>query len=111
MTTGSPENRGSAGTVTVIGTMKVKPEHEQEFVETATRLVETVHEQEPGTILYVLHKHPSEAHTYVRVERYRDAQAHEAHQATPYFAAAVAKLPDWLAGPPKFEDFRQLAPA
>jgi quinol monooxygenase YgiN len=45
------------------------------------------------------------------VERYRDAQALWAHQATPYFEDAVAKLPEWLAVPPEFEEFGQLAPA
>ena len=87
--------------------MKIKPEHEEEFVEVAARLVQAVHEQEPGTILYVLHKHPSEPHTYVWVERYRDEGAHQAHVSTPYFA----KLPDWLSAHAVFEEFSQLAPA
>jgi quinol monooxygenase YgiN len=109
--TESSEDRGNGDTVTVIGTMKVKPEHEEEFVELATRVVQAVHEQEPGTILYVLHKHPSEPHTYVWVERYRDEGAHQAHVSTSYFADAVAKLPDWLSAPAEFEEFSQLAPA
>ena len=109
--TGLSENRGNGETLTVIGTMRIKPEHEEEFVELATSVVQAVHEQEPGTILYVLHKHPSEAHVYVWVERYRDAEAQQAHLAAPYIADAFAKLPDWLSAPPEFEELSQLAPA
>jgi quinol monooxygenase YgiN len=109
--TGLSDNRGNGDTLTVIGTMRVKPEHEEEFVDLATRVVLAVHEQEPGTILYVLHKHPSEAHAYVWVERYRDSEAQQAHLAAPYVADALAKLPDWLSAPPEFQEFSQLSPA
>jgi quinol monooxygenase YgiN len=50
--------------------MTVKAEHEQEFLNYAANTARTVHENEPDTILHVLHKHPTEPYTYVWVERY-----------------------------------------
>lgn len=108
---GSSDTRGDEHTLTQIVTMRCKPEHEQEFVELATSIVQTVHEQEPGTILYALHKHPSDAHTYVWVERYGHAEALRAHMAAPYIADAVAKLPNWLSAPPELQELRQVMPS
>ena len=109
--TGSPDNWGNGDTLTVIGTLRFKPEHEHEFLALATRVVQAVHDQEPGTILFALHKHPSEAHAYVWVERYRDAKAFQAHSAAPYIVDGLAKLSNWLSMPPDVQELSQLAPA
>ena len=63
---GSSDTRGDEHTLTQIVTMRCKPEHEQEFVELATSIVQTVHEQEPGTILYAPPQTPVRC-AYIRV--------------------------------------------
>ncbi len=98
-------------TITLVGTMTIKPEHEEEFLAYATSTVETVLQKEPGTILYTLHSHPTTAHAYVWVERYRDANALEAHAEAPYIREAMGKLQKWLAEPPELLQLRQIVPA
>ena len=57
-----------------------------------------------------MHRHPTEPHTYFWVERYRDAEALEAHSQAPYIAEAMANLQMWLAAPPDIQRYEQLAP-
>lgn len=90
--------------------MSVKAEHEREFLDFATNTVRTVHEKEPGTILYVLHKHPTEPYTYVWVERYCSAEALEIHTNAAYIAEAMRRLPNWLSKPPDLIQLRQIVP-
>ncbi|GAA1578804.1 antibiotic biosynthesis monooxygenase [Kribbella sancticallisti] len=108
--TASSSANGSSDAITLVGTMTIKPEHEQAFVEFAAATAQTVHANEPGTILYVLHKHPTEPHTYVWVERYRDAEALKAHTDAPYIAEAMSKLPNWLSKPPELIQLSQIVP-
>lgn len=110
MEQGSANAHGNSDVITLVGTMTVKAAHEQEFVDFATDTVRTVHEKEPGTSLYALHKHPEERHTYVWVERYRDAEALETHTKAPYIAEAMQRLPNWLSKPPELMELRQIVP-
>lgn len=101
---------GGQDTVVQIVTMTLKPEAEQPFVEYATAFAERVYASEPGTLTYVLTKHPTEPHTYVWFERYKDADAAKAHTSTPAMADAMAKLRGWLAKPPVIVVYPQVAP-
>ena len=101
---------GDSRVITLIGTMALKPEHEPEFVDVARRTAQTVHESEPGTILYVMHEHPTEPHAYVWVERYRDAEALKAHVEAPYIGEAMANLASWLSRPPELMQLNQMVP-
>ncbi len=102
---------GDSSVVTLLITMSIHPESEQEFLDFAAALVRTVLESEPTIALYGLHRHPSEPHTYVWVERYRDAEALQAHTEAPYIAEAMSKLPKWLAQPPEMTQLSQVEPA
>jgi quinol monooxygenase YgiN len=50
--------------------------------------------------LNLVHRHPSEPHTYVFVERYCNADAVKAYAEAPYFQETMAKAQDWLVKPP-----------
>jgi quinol monooxygenase YgiN len=91
---------GDADVVTLVVTMAIKPEHDQDFIDYATNVATKVYEKEAGTVLYVLTKHPTESHTYVWVERYRDEKALSAHMETAYMADAMSILPTWWAKQP-----------
>lgn len=56
---------GNSEVVTLIVTMALKPEYEQEFLDLASRTVNKVHVNQPGALLYVLTRHPTEPHTYL----------------------------------------------
>lgn len=109
----SATDHADATVVTQIVTMRVKPEHEQEFLDLAARIAAQVHASEPGTLLYVLTRHPTEPQTYLWIERYRDQHALEAHGAAPYMAEAMAKVQDpaWWSGPPEVLSLTQVVPA
>jgi len=110
MGTSGQRTAGSASTLTLIVTMVLRPEHEAEFLAFAQTTMEKVIEHEPGTLLYTLHRHPTEPHAYVWVERYADAAAFTAHSETPYIGEAMSKLRDWLARPPEVQRYQQIAP-
>jgi quinol monooxygenase YgiN len=71
-----------------------------------------VHANEPGTLLYVLTKHPTEPHTYLWVERYRDQAAEQAHGEAPYFGEAMSRIqdPKWWAKPGEVLLLTQVVP-
>jgi quinol monooxygenase YgiN len=102
---------GGADVITFVAMVTIKPEHEEEFVALVTTTVDIVLANEPGTILYVLHKHPTEPHTYVAIERYRDAEALKAHADGPYFGDAMGKLQQWLAKPIDALQLSQIVPS
>jgi quinol monooxygenase YgiN len=96
---------GNSEAVTMVVEMTVKPEHEQEFLDYVAGFMEKVHVNEPGTLLYVLTRHPTEPHTYLWVERYRDQEALQAHMGAPYMVEPVSRAQDpewkWWAKPPE----------
>ncbi len=107
-----PDDRfGGSDAITFVATVTIKPEHEEEFVALVTAMADKVQVNEPGTTLYVLHRHPTEPHTYVAVERYCDADALTAHAESPYFGEAMGKLQDWLAKPIEFLQLHQIVPS
>jgi quinol monooxygenase YgiN len=109
---GSTNAHGNADVVTALVTMTLNPEYEQEFLDFAAYFAEKVHANEPGTLLYVLTKHPTEPHTYLWVERYRDQAAEQAHSEAPYFAEAISKIQDpaWWAKPGEVLLLTQVVP-
>ena len=101
---------GDAATISLIVQMTIKPEHEQEFLAVCQEFADRVHAEEPGVLLYALTKHPTEPHTYVWLERYKDAATLEAHGNTPEMQAVKPKLAIWLAKPPTVLKLEQLIP-
>jgi quinol monooxygenase YgiN len=102
---------GDADVVTNVITMTFKPQDEQAFLDLATGVIEKVRANEPDTLTCVLAKHPTELHTYVWIERYRNQQALAAHGEASYVVEALQKLPDWWAKPPELLNLAQVASA
>jgi quinol monooxygenase YgiN len=92
----APAGQGGSEAVTLVVTMEIKPEFEAAFLEEAAQFAEKVYANEPGTLLYVLTKHPTREHTYVWVERYRDNAAGEAHRGTSYMAEIRPRLQEYV---------------
>ncbi len=108
--TASANVHGNSDVTTLIVTMTIHPDHEKDFVELAASTVKSVHDEEPETLLYALHTHPTEPHTYVWVERYSDVDAMRRHADAPYMAQAMNKLPHWLSRPPEMLKLGQVMP-
>jgi quinol monooxygenase YgiN len=102
--------RGSTRAVTKIVTVTIAPEHEAELVAYVPQLVARVHANEPGTLLYVVTKHPDRPHTYVWIERYQDEAALKAHVEQPYVVEAVDTVSGWWVAEPKVLQLSQIAP-
>ena len=104
-------HRGTSETISVVGTLKVRPEHEDAFIAHTAATAAIVEANEPDTILYVIHRHPTEPHTFFFIERYRDDRALQAHAEAPYIKDAIAKLQGLLEEAPDALLLRQIIPA
>jgi quinol monooxygenase YgiN len=96
-----PDNaHEGSGVITLMGTITIKPEHDEEFVALATATADMVRRYEPDTLLYLSYRYPTQAHTYAFVERYRHADAWATHSEAPYIQDALAKLQNCVVEPP-----------
>ncbi|HWC30765.1 MAG TPA: putative quinol monooxygenase [Dehalococcoidia bacterium] len=96
--------------VTLILTMPIKAEFEGDFLAMSREFVAKIHANEPGTLLFVITRHPEREHTYVLVERYRDEAAFAVHRDSPYLAAIRPKLAQYLDGRPELLRLEQVIP-
>lgn len=112
---------GGRDTITLVVTNVVKPERDQEFREGPEEVAKRVRENEPGTLLCVLTRLPSQSlagidvgdvfgHTHVWVERFRDERALAAHMSAPYVGQFLGEARGWLVGPPQPLQLGQVAP-
>lgn len=101
---------GKEGVVSLIVTMTVKPESEQEFLEICRAFAAYVHTHYAGVLLYTLNKDPRLEHTYVWIERYVDEEAIRNKAATPEYKAAVSRVMPLLARPPEGRRLLQIVP-
>lgn len=86
--------------IVAVATLTPLPGKTDELVEAMRDLVAQVHANEPGCLLYALHRHP-DGERLVMVEKYVDAAAVKAHRASEHFKAAGAVLGGLLAAPPE----------
>ncbi|OBF37785.1 antibiotic biosynthesis monooxygenase [Mycobacterium sp. ACS1612] len=80
--------------VTVVATMKAKPESVDAVRNACTQAIEAVH-SEPGCDLYSLHEADG---TFVFVEQWADADALKAHSAAPAVATLFGTVGELLDG-------------
>jgi quinol monooxygenase YgiN len=70
------------------------PGHEDEVASTFTKL-QTASRQEPGCLMYVVHRHKDDRRHFFIYEQYRDDAALQAHRDSPHFQEyAVTALKD-----------------
>jgi autoinducer 2-degrading protein len=76
----------------------VKPEHADEFQAAMLENARGSH-TEPGNLRYDLLRDDDDPNHFLLYEVYRDAEALEAHRATPHFQKWAAMVEPWLAAP------------
>jgi quinol monooxygenase YgiN len=89
--------------VTVVATIKAKPESVEAVREACTKAIEAVH-SEPGCDLYSLHEADG---TFVFVEQWADADALQKHSTAPAVATLFGTVGELLDGAP---DIKMLQP-
>ena len=72
-------------------TWVARPGHE-EAVADLFRTLTAVSREEPGCLMYLVHRHQEEPHRFFIYEQYRDAAALDAHRAAPHFTRARPQL-------------------
>lgn len=101
---------GNPSFITLVVKMPVKPEKEQEFLDAMKVFIPKVLATEEGTELYALTKHETQPHTYVWIERYRDAAALDDHRKTPHMLEIRPRLSDWIGGEVEVQKLEQVLP-
>lgn len=86
--------------VVAVATLTPQPGKTDELVQALSTLVEQVHANEEGCLLYALHRHP-DGERLVMVEKYTGPDAVKAHRGSDHFKAAGAALAGLLAAPPE----------
>ena len=71
-------------------TWTANPGHENEVAEIFTKL-QTASRQEPGCLMYTVHRHKTDPRHFFIYEQYRDQAALEAHRNSPHFQEYAVK--------------------
>jgi quinol monooxygenase YgiN len=71
-------------------TWMAKNGHEAEVAEVFKKLTEASR-QEPGCVMYLVHRHKTEPRRFFIYEQYKDDAALEAHRAAPHFLQYAKK--------------------
>ena len=78
----------------------IRPEYAEEFPGLMAGFT-AASRAEPGTISFEWSRSTDDLSVYFLVEAFRDAAAGQAHVNSGHFKAAIARMPDLLAGPPQ----------
>lgn len=92
--------------VVAVAILVIKPGHQAEFEAAALTAVAAVH-QEPGCMLYALHRQAGTDDTYVMVEKWASKEALRTHGKGAALSTLNKALADIMAAP---ADVRVLAP-
>ncbi len=71
-------------------TWMANPGHENEVAEIFTNL-QAASRQEPGCLMYIVHRHKDDPRHFFIYEQYRDEASLEAHRNTPHFQELAIK--------------------
>ncbi|QFU76626.1 antibiotic biosynthesis monooxygenase [Halioglobus maricola] len=87
----------------LIATITVQEGKNAEFEQIFLSLTEQVRANEPGNIIYALHRSKADRQIYKVLEQYDSAEALDAHGKADYFRDANKVLAALVAGPPEIE--------
>ena len=92
----------------VVAKIKVQQGHEAEAEAAFRKQIDFVTREEPGTLLYLLHRGRKQRSTFLFYEKYVDADAFDRHGKTSAIQALFKTLHDILDGPPSIELYDEL---
>ncbi|HSD11348.1 MAG TPA: putative quinol monooxygenase [Candidatus Binatia bacterium] len=92
----------------VIAKIKVKPGREAEAEAAFRKQIEFVAREEPGTLVYLLHRGRKERGAFLFYEKYADAEAFDRHGKTAAIQQLFKALQAMLDGPPSIELYDEI---
>jgi|SRR6266542_2621996 len=92
----------------VVAKIKVKQGHEAEAEAAFRKQIDFVTREEPGTLLYLLHRGRKQGNAFLFYEKYADADAFDRHGKTSAIQALFKTLQGLLDGPPSIELYDEL---
>lgn len=87
----------------VVAKVKARSGSEAQLEALFRRHIEHVRREEPGTLVYVLHRSRKDPTTFVFYERYEDAAAFDRHGKSAAMQALYRDLTPLLDGPPTID--------
>lgn len=93
----------------VAAKIKVQAGKEQDAERAFRKHVDFVTREEPGTLLYVLHRSRKDPTTFFFYERYADAAAFDRHGKSAAMQGLFSTLSPILDGPPAIELYDEIA--
>ena len=92
----------------VVAKIKVKMGREAEAEAAFHKQIDYVKREEPGTLVYLLHRGRKDPGTFLFYERYADAEAFDRHGKTPAIQELFRALQPLLDGAPAIELYDEL---
>lgn len=94
--------------IVVVAKIKATQGQEPEMEKALLDMIPKVKE-EPGTLVYTLHRDQNEPGVFLFYEKYKDMDALLAHSATPYFKALFKTIKPLMEGSPEITMYHELA--
>jgi len=95
--------------IVVAATMEPRPGHEQDVEDAWKRMVEVVAAEEPGILVYSLHRRTTGSPKLLFFEIYRDEASLRAHERRKDLQETFVRIRPLLAGEPVIEFYEQVA--
>jgi quinol monooxygenase YgiN len=92
----------------VVAKIKVKLGCEAEAEAAFRKQIDFVTRQEPGTLLYLLHRGRQQRSTFLFYEKYADADAFDRHGKTSAIQELFKRIQGMLDGPPSIELYDEI---
>jgi len=92
----------------VVAKIKVKPGREGEAEAAFRRQIDFVTHEEPGTLVYLLHRGRKDPSSFLFYEQYVDGEAFDRHGKSSAFQGLFKTLTPLLDGPPIIELYEEL---
>ena len=92
----------------VVAKIKALPGKETEMEQALLDMIPKVKE-EPGTLIYTLHRDQTDPAVFLFYEKYKDMDALVAHSSTPHFKALFKTIKPLMDGNPEISMYHELA--
>jgi quinol monooxygenase YgiN len=78
--------------ITILARFKMQPDKEDEALAAVRKMAEAVEANEPGALVYVMHRCVAQPSEIIVFEVYKDEPAFEAHRRTPHIEELTARF-------------------
>jgi quinol monooxygenase YgiN len=94
--------------ITVVATVRVRPGSEERFLKAVAPLLEHVLQNEPDTLVYLLHRERGASNGFLFYEVYADEGALAAHSSSEVLQRFFAEVSPLLEGQPEIRMYEEV---